>query len=71
MIDFEVPEYTVTEDAGSVTLCLTTSTGNTIPVTISFMSRHVTTSGNILDIFVGESFKYSLQMVTTPLTQMK
>ena len=47
MIDFEATEYTVTEGDGSVTLCLMTSTGNVEPVTIMFMSRHVSTSGKV------------------------
>ena len=45
VIDFEAPEYTVSEDGGSVSLCLETSTGNVEPVTVVFSSRHVTTSG--------------------------
>ena len=58
MIDFEAPEYTVVEDAGNVSLCLRTSTGNVEPVTIVFYSRHVTTSGNLCDfIHISSSYK--------------
>ena len=46
VVDFEAPEYTVSEDGGSVSVCLRTSTGNAEPVTVVFSTRHVTTSGN-------------------------
>ena len=46
VIDFEAPEYTVSENGGSVSVCLRTSTGNAEPVTVVFSTRHVTTSGN-------------------------
>ena len=48
VVDFEQPEYTVNEEGGSVTLCLMTSSGNVEPVTIVFMARHVTTSGEVI-----------------------
>jgi hypothetical protein len=44
VIDFEAPEYTVSENGGSVSVCLRTSTGNAEPVTVVFSTRHVTTS---------------------------
>ena len=45
IVEFESSEYTVREDEGTVTYCLTTNHGHDEPVIVTVSERHVTTSG--------------------------
>ena len=46
-MEFEVPEYTVIENEGSVAVCLRTNIGNDEPINVIVSTSHIATSGEL------------------------